>query len=85
MVCHANGEGGIFRENKVFPADNLCAWLVSPRNDGKVCRHRQNKRNINHYDVGCPVCVCSVCFWTRYAVLWRISQKITLFLTKTTK
>ena len=27
------GRGGVFRENRVFPADNLCAWLVSPRND----------------------------------------------------
>ena len=80
MVCHANGEGGIFRENKVFPADNLCAWLVSPRNDEKICRHRQNERNINHYDEDCPVCVCSYYFWLRDTALWRITQKNAFFL-----
>lgn len=80
MLCYANGEGDIFRENKVFPADNLCAWLVSPRNDEKVCRHRQNERNINHYDEGCPVCVCSYYFWLRDTALWRITQKIAFFL-----
>ena len=80
MVCHANGEGGIFRENKAFPADNLCAWLVSPRNGEKICRHRQNERNINHYDGGCPVCVCSYYFWLRDTALWRITQKNAFFL-----